>query len=246
MIKKLLLISLIVTLLVSAAAAGKASAPPVTPEAAFFDDAVFVGDSVTNQIRRHCTTRRSEGISIFGSARFLSAGAYSLYLAGLKRVPENEPAILYRGSYVTLAQGLKAMEAKQVYILLGLADDPGYNPERDIQRYTKMVARIREALPDIKIMAMSLTPITRQGQSEKTTQKGIDLFNQNLQQLCRELDMTYIDIATPLKNEDGFLPGAYSNDKKVHLSEAGLDILTNTLHQFAREQLAKEAAQKGE
>lgn len=240
MIKKMLLVFLLLALFMSLAAKGEPAQVALAPEAAFFNDAVFVGDSVTNQIRRHRTSMRNEGIEIFGTARFLSAGAYSLYLAGFDRALADQPALLYRGNYVSLAQGLKAMEAKQVYILLGLADDPGYNTQRDVQRYTKVVTRIREALPDIQIMALSLTPITKQGESTKTTQKGIDLFNQRLMLLCEELDMTYVDIATPLKNDQGYLPGTYSNDKKVHLNETGLTILTATLHQFARDQLARE------
>ena len=209
----------------------------IPPEHAFINDVVFVGDSVTNQIRRYRTSMRNEGQEIFGSARFLSAGAYSLYLAGFEHALQDEPTLFYRGRNVGLGQGLAAMKAKKVYILLGLADDPGLNPDRDRHRYTKMISQIRRAVPDIEITALSVTPITERGQSLKTTQNGIDRFNVQLQSLCKELGIAFVDIATPLKNEAGYLDGALSSDKKVHLNEDGLKILTETLHQYAREQL---------
>lgn len=238
MLKKLFVFILLLVLSVSLVTGAEQNTKPVKPEAAFFDDVVFVGDSLTNQIRRYRASKRNEGEEIFGTARFLSAGAYSLYLAGFERALKDEPALFYRGRYVGLGEGLAAMKAKKVYILLGLADDPGMNPERDRKRYTKMIEKIRKAVPDIEIVAMSVTPITEKAQSRKTTQKGIDIFNENLKILCEELGIGFIDIATPLKNENGFLPGALSNDKKVHLNEEGLKILTETLYQYARDQMA--------
>ncbi len=237
MLKKLWVLLLLAILLPLSVLGETTDATSIPPEYAFFNDVVFVGDSVTNQIRRYRTGMRNEGQEIFGSARFLSAGAYSLYLAGFEHALKDEPALFYRGRNVGLGHGLAAMEAKKAYILLGLADDPGLNPDRDRQRYTKMISQIRRAVPDIEITALSVTPITERGQSLKTTQKGIDRFNEQLQSLCKELDIAFVDIATPLKNEAGYLDGALSSDKKVHLNEEGLKILTETLHQYAREQL---------
>ncbi|MGI6689980.1 MAG: hypothetical protein GX916_01735 [Clostridiales bacterium] len=238
MLKRLIVSLMFLALLPWPAPAETESTAQVSPEAAYFDDAVFVGDSVTNQIRRYRTAKRNEGEEIFGTARFLSAGAYSVYLGSLRNPPKDKVTLQYRGRAVSLSQGLAAMEAGKAFILLGLTDAPGRNVDRDMTRYARMIELIREASPDIQIVAMSVTPVMEKGQNILTKQTGINLFNERLQALCSELGITYLDVATPLKDEQGFLYGPYSSDKSVHLSEAGLEVLTETLHQHAREQLA--------
>lgn len=223
----------LLVMLVGFAPAGGEQKPDLPPEYAFYNEVVFVGDSLMNQLHRHRTALRNEGVEIFGNARFLSAGAYSLYLAGFDQALKDQPALLYRGQWLGLGPALKAMEAKEVYMMLGLADDPGRDPERDKRRYTRVIEGIRKAVPDIQITALSLTPITKRGESRSTTQKGIDVFNQNLEGWSHELGIGYLDVATALKNADGYLDSSLSNDKKVHLNEEGLRILTALLHQHA-------------
>lgn len=210
----------------------------VPAEAAYFSDAVFVGDSVTNQLRRYAANRHNQGVEVFGGAGFLSAGAYSLYLASLGKLQPNKVAPTYRGQPVTIPDGLVKMEAKKVFIMLGLADAPGRNPDQDMYRYEKLVRLIREALPGIQVVAVSVTPMTEKAQDYETNQKGINLFNTRLEALCQELGIQFLDVSTPLKNEHGFLTGAYSNDKKMHLNEAGIEIYVESLYAFARGQLA--------
>lgn len=235
--KQIAVLMLILSLL-SGTAASEAQAPAAAqPEAVFFDDAVFVGDSITNQFQRFHATRNKAGEPVLGGARFLSAGAYSLYLASLEKLQKDGAALKYRGKSVTVPQGLKAMEAGKVFILLGMTDAPGRNPDQDMYRYKKMVGLIQEAVPGIRVIALSVTPVAEKAQTYQTNQRCINLFNERLEALCAELGITYLDIATPLKNEQGFLNLDYSNDKKLHLNTTGLTIVSNTLHDFAREQL---------
>lgn len=240
MLKRILSVLLLCSLAFGLSLAGAETTTPVAPEAAYFDDAVIVGDSLTGQLLRYRSKKRNEGEEILGTARFLNVGAYSVYLASLPRVQKDKPTLLYRGQPVTVSQGLSLMGARKVVLFLGLADSPGKNPEQDIYRYTKMVGLIREAVPDIQVICLSLTPIMESAQDYNTKQKGIDLFNENLKALCEELDMLFVDVATGLKDENGFLPGYLSNDKNVHLNEDGLAILVQALHSFARQELAKQ------
>lgn len=240
MLKKWMIFLLAALLALGPAAMAETSLAPARPEAAWYDDAVFIGDSVGNQLRRYCTTRRAEGEPVLGTARFLTAGAYTIWLASLAKVLQDYPALQYRGRKVTVPQGLQAMEAGKAVIMLGLADEPGRNMDTDISRYRRMVDRIREVLPDIVIVAVSVTPVTKRAESEKTKQKNLDNFNVHLEALCEEIDVGFVDVTTALKTEEGFLNGQLSNDKKVHLNPEGLDIVIDVLYQFAAEQIVAE------
>lgn len=245
-LKRVCAVFLCAMLLAGMAAAGASDTACSAEEAGYFDDAVFVGDSLTNQLRKFRAACRDQGTDILGTARFLSAGAYSLYMASFPKPMEDGIPLLYRGRNVSVSEGLAAMQARKAFIWLGMTTDPGKNPDRDMRWYARMVGHIREAAPGIEIIALSVTPVVEKAQTRSTNQRGIDLFNRRLQALCGDLDITYVDIATPLKNEKGFLNSAFSNDKKLHLNETGLQIVTETLHRHAREELARQSPGKGQ
>ena len=238
---KRLLACLMVLMLLCPAALGESFQVSVPPEASYFDDALFIGDSVGNQLRRFNLDQRKEGNDILGDAQFLTAGAFSVYLASLGSVEKDKPALHYRGRAVTVREGVSALAPGKVFIMLGLADEPGRNVERDITRYRKVINHIRAVSPDIKIVSMSVTPVTQRAEGVKLKQASINLFNQHLEALCKEEGIDFVDVAGWLKNDDGFLTGHYSNDKKVHLNQQGLKLMVQALYYYAAEQMEAEA-----
>ena len=63
-----------------------------------------------------------------------------------------------------------------------------------------------------------------------------DAYNEALRQECEDRQVSYIDIAAPLKDEEGYLPDAYSSDGKYHLNGTGLEIWFQTLMDYAQQQ----------
>ncbi|NLX82358.1 MAG: hypothetical protein GXZ04_00850 [Clostridiales bacterium] len=235
----LLLIMLVV--MISQSAVCETLAVTVPKEAAYFDDAVFIGDSVGNQLRHYILNLRKEGNEVLGDAQFLTAGAYTVYLASRNFIPKDMPALQYRGRAVTVRDGLIALNPGKVFIMLGLADEPGRDVDRDIGSYRKLINIIRDAVPDIKITAMSVTPITKSGEGGLLKQSNINLFNKHLEAFCEEEGIGYVDVASWLKNDHGFLNSEYSNDKKVHLNQHGIKLVVQALHYYAAEQMELEA-----
>lgn len=201
----------------------------------FFDDAVFVGDSVFSQLARYALERRQKEPAFLGKARFLVAGNYNLYLASHKKLG-GDVFLRYRGRKTTVHDAMLAMHAGKAIVLLGLNDHAGSQLEKDIVRYAAIVDNVREVSPDTVFYAVSLTPITQNRQTKTLNQKNLSAFNQELVRLCIDKQVVYLDIASHLMTADGYLNADYSSDGQVHLNEQGLGAVVDSLRRYARMQ----------
>ena len=57
-----------------------------------------------------------------------------------------------------------------------------------------------------------------------------------LEKMCREEQVPFIDIATRLKDEEGFLYTQYSSDGRCHLNAKGLKLWVDALLEYAQAQ----------
>ena len=196
----------------------------------FFDHAVFLGDSVTYQLRGYAREKK-----LFPGAKFLCVTNYNLGLACRTALNDAEAQLTLRGMRVTVQEGLKMLEARKVFILLGLNDHAGSNLKVDMERYSRIIDHIRDTLPDITIIAQTVTPIQKRLQGKTLNQENMNSFNEALEALCAEKGVLFLDIASPLKDEEGFLNTAYARDRSdnVHLNDAGLKVWADTLYAFA-------------
>ncbi|MBQ8135802.1 MAG: hypothetical protein IJ174_00010 [Clostridia bacterium] len=204
----------------------------------FFDDAVFIGDSLTAQLASYVREQRSLKKNVLGEARFLSATNYSLTTAAKENLYGNV-RLKVRGLEVTPQEGLQMLGAGKAFIMLGLNDHAGSSLATDINHYAMLINHIRALNPGIMIVVETMTPIQKHLQSSTLNQANLDRFNEELALLCAEMDVYFVDIATPLKNQEGFLDSAYAyayNDN-VHLNLKGLRLWVQALNDFADDML---------
>lgn len=195
---------------------------------AFFDDAVFVGDSIMQQWNNYTKARKAEGQDLIGNATFLAAQSYTLQRASRTDTWEGAN-LMVRGSRVSLSEGLVRREAGKVFIMLGVNDNGGTHPDRERRHFTAMIDNIRKRLPDIQIFILALTPMTAANEKKSFNQDHLDAYNVMLEELSKEMGLVFIDPGFNLKDERGLLAASYSNDKGIHLNELGLTIL---IHNF--------------
>lgn len=188
-------------------------------DASWFDDAVFVGDSVTETLKMYAASTGE-----LGDAAFLSSVSLSARNA-LSPLTEKSKHPTYNGVKMTVEDGVAASGAKNVYILLGvnsLADSVKVN----IDALTKLVERIKEKAPDVNIIIESVTPLiegSKRADKDLNNQKILD-YNAEVRKLCEENEWYYLDIAEALQDENGYLVRDYCGDVKsmgLHLNTAG-------------------------
>ena len=185
----------------------------------FFDDAAFIGDSVSLKLQRYQAEH-----GVFGSATFLTAGSYSV-----NHAVNDTMFVSYRGQQMTPEDALAACGAKKVFILLGMNDIGLVGVDGSITNWATFVGRIRAKNPDIEIYIQSGTPIYTGNEVGSLTNANMDRYNEKLKVFAAENNCHYIDIASAMKDSTGGLKQEYCSDAYVHLTDAGCEVWISVL-----------------
>ena len=199
----------------------------------FWNDSVFVGDSVTLGLRNYVTKQRNNGVECLGEAQFLAVGnmSYTNTLPEIGSRDAYHPK--YQGKTVTIEEGVRLTGAKHVFILLGMNDFAAYPTETGLKSATEVVARIKELNPNVDIYIESVTPTLHN--HKVFNNDNIDLFNEQMKQLCGEKGWTYVDIASVMKDENGLFKSEYCSDPEkegVHMEAEGCVAWIDYLERF--------------
>ncbi len=204
----------------------------------FFDDAVFIGDSITQGLQNYVVHMRKENPTLLGSARFVSAKSFNLSRACFKHAPE-EGALRYKGKPMTIPEVIEATEATKVFIMLGVNDWAGSHIDECEALYLKLIQNIRESSPQVRIYVQSCTPVAKEGEKNKLNNENLDAFNRSLRAMCEREEMVeFVDVSSALKGEDNCLNPAYTSDHYVHMSKEGAAAWIGALYQYAYDSYA--------
>ncbi len=189
----------------------------------FFDDAVFIGDSVTYMLYNYEMAN-----DVMGDVQFLVRGSYSAFHA-----VNNTMLVNYRGGSMKLPEAIAATGAKKAFFMLGTNDIGAYGIEKTMANWDTMITRIREKVPDIEIYIQSMTPVWTGGEKGGLNNTAADAFNEELKIFAEEKNCIYVDIASYMKDETGGMAKKYCSDEYVHLTELGAKVWIQVLKAFA-------------
>ncbi len=215
--------------------------PPVElDERAFFDDALFVGDSIMEGIRQYVMAQRQEG-EMLDSASFLTS-TMGVSLAGL--LGEQPPNIqfTYQGAERPLDEIIADIAPRRVFLLIGLNDlasDPDAAAADCVDRYARLVDRLQASCPDTEFIIITNPPKAASAWLPSyTANRGfnnqlIGEFVEALVNMCRERNIPYVDAYAALKDENGALPDDFCRDGFIHLNHQGAAVVVEALESFA-------------
>ena len=194
------------------------NAPVLTPPAyqsvssSFFDDALFIGDSVTEGLRLYCNAYGG-----LGGAKFASRASYGT-------VNESGGAVrlqLY-GVSTTVDQIVANYNPGKIFIMLG-TNELYFSTSTLISYWNSYLAKVRSAAPNAQIYIQSVFPIYTNGQNSSTgvTNKNVEALNVALRQFAANNGCIFLDIAPYMKDSTGGLARAYTSDRYVHMSNDG-------------------------
>ena len=169
----------------------------------YFDDAVFIGDSLT------------EGIKLYGvmsNAVVLSHTGLGLDNIYTKEVVEQED-----GTKISVMDALELeTDVAKIYILMG-PNSIGYNKDTFVSKYGAIIDSIKIAQPNSIVYIQSMLPVTTNNKY-KLDNKVIDEYNLALVELAEEKDVYYLDVNSHLKGSDGALPTEASPADGMHFN----------------------------
>lgn len=198
----------------------------------FFDDAAFIGDSVSLKLQTYALT------GVLGKAKFFAVGSFSTVNA-LTKVTADSCHPSYQGKKMLAEDCVAACGAKKVYIMLGM-NDLVYGIDSTIDRYKTLVSRILAKSPDAEIYIQSMTPMLKTSSvwGSKLNNDKIREYNDALLQMCKEMKWYYVDVQSVMWNSAGTeLKKEYCSDPNgmgLHMTSDGCKawveyLLTHTI-----------------
>lgn len=175
--------------------------PPYTigvTDTAYFDDALFIGDS------------RTVGIAEYGyltNADFFADVSMSVYKVENKRLS-------IEGEKRKLAELLSENTYGKIYVMLGI-NELGYDFEYTVEKYCTLLDTIQVAQPDAIIYICANLHVTKK-QSEKDklfNNVNIDHFNEAIAQMADGEKRFYIDVNEIFDDAEGNLSEEFSSDE---------------------------------
>ena len=169
----------------------------------YFDDAVFIGDSLT------------EGIKLYGVMS--NAVVLSHTGLGLDNIYTKEVIEQADGTKISVMDALDLQtNVAKIYILMG-PNSIGYNKDTFISKYGAIIDSIKISQPNAIVYIQSMLPVTTNNKY-KLDNKVIDEYNLALVELAEKKDVYYLDVNSHLKGSDGALPTEASPADGMHFN----------------------------
>jgi hypothetical protein len=197
--------------------------PESTPvDGSYFDDAVFVGDSVSLKLEYY-----ESAVDKLGTAQFLTAGSLGSGNA-LWEISEESVHPSYNGEKMLLKDSVALTGAKKLYIMLGMNDLGVYGVEDTVANYVTLLESILSETPDLTIYVESMTPLTSTSTiiGDSLNNDNVRLYNQKMAETCQAKGWYFVDVASVMYDSDGNLNRDYCSDPDdmgVHFTEAGCE-----------------------
>ena len=210
-------------------------------EDAFFNDSVFVGNSIMLGYQKFTNKQRAGSIPDFlGNSKFFVAGSFGVYHNN--RTPaskKNSSNPSYEGVKYSVEDAVGVMGVKTVYInFMGLNDlSLYYDPENCSRKCAddviKLIKTINERYPDVNVVILSATYLTASTNNRPSlNNKNLSMLNNYLLEYCNENGLDFVDIASQL-TEKGCLADSYASDGYCHIWTKGYMVWTAILRDYA-------------
>ena len=165
----------------------------------YFDDAAFVGDSITEGIKLY---------EVMTNATVVAARGINL-----DNVFTDDQIRTAQGNS-TVMGALEAAEPKKIYIMFGANGVGWFTEQHFTDVYTKFVQADKEQHPDSQIYLQSILPVTQEfdDSREDISNDKINRYNELVVEIAEEQKVHYLDVASAFKDEKGCLPEDSNGD----------------------------------
>ena len=199
-------------------------------DSSWFDDAVFVGDSVSVMLNIYCDNNPEA----LGDAKFLCAGSLGYTNAQWEIDDPNNVHPSYRGETVLAENCAEVTGASKVLIMMGMNDIGVYGIDGGIESCDSLIKKIKKNSPNAQIYIQSVTPIMLGHEGDVLNNTNVQAFDQKLSEYCDANDCKYLDVYHALCDAYGYLPEEYCGDPEgqgIHFTSAACEVWIDYLKQ---------------
>lgn len=176
----------------------------------YFDDAAFVGDSLTVGMKLTDYVNKNNLFGITG----VSINAIKTQRAE------------FNGKQTTALKAAGNMKPKKIYIMLG-TNSIGYTSVSTmIEQYAEVIDLLKDSNPNAIFYIQSIPPMTKSyiNSNSKFKTKHFEEFNEELEALAIAKECYFLDTYSLFVTESGYLPRSLSTDG-LHLNQDAYDIM---------------------
>ena len=162
----------------------------------YFDDAVFIGNSLIVGLQRTVP---------LGARYFASIGL------NVSQVFTKELVPMKSGKIFTISDALATVEFSKVYLMFGINELGWGSIASFIGYYGQIIDRIREINPDAIIYVQSILPINEEKWAKSRdfqsciNNYAVATFNQKILDMCVEKNAAFVNVGEVLRDETGNL-----------------------------------------
>ena len=121
----------------------------------YFNDTLFVSDSIMEGIRQYVAKARKEGI-VLGDAKFVTT-TVGITIAHLTGHINDDIYYTYKGEEAPIEDILISISPKRVFFLLGLNDlAMGIDNQLTAERYFELINNTKKLLPNTEVIIMQI------------------------------------------------------------------------------------------
>ena len=199
-------------------------------KASYFDDAIFIGDSVSLGLNYYEAANDK-----LGKAQFLTAGSMGSGNA-LEPVSASSIHPRWNGEKMKVEKAVAKSGAKKIYIMLGMNDIAVYGAEKSARNLKTLCKNILMEAPNVKIFLQSVTPRVNQGAKSDNTKlnnANITKYNRCLAKICSEEDWYFVNVAEFMFDSTGHLIRSYCSDPDgmgMHFAPKGCEAWIDYLY----------------
>lgn len=180
----------------------------VSVDDSYFDDVVFIGDSLTN------------GLQLYKSVK----NAIIISETGLNIESATNKPLMFNNQSVSVLEAIKQANRNKIYIMIGANGIGWLDNDYMIKLYSGWLNNIKSELPNSIIYVQSILPITQQlsdvnqNKPNALTNDKIEIYNQTLHEMCNKNKFHFLNVAEIFKNENNALPDEASPVDGLHLT----------------------------
>ncbi|MBR3645881.1 MAG: hypothetical protein IKN54_05635 [Lachnospiraceae bacterium] len=194
----------------------------------FFKNTVFLGDSVMLGFRNYINRKPGgylDGAKVFG------IGSYSLIHATNPASPLHP---LYKGKATSPEKLIQELDANKVFLFFGINDVcTAGGLEGAYSNYLTLINNIKKINPNVKIYIMSATYTLKGSKLDTEFHDRLHALNSRMRTYCSDNGYQFIDIASYLSDNEGYLKPEYCSDGFLHESYSAYEIWDKVLRNFA-------------
>lgn len=175
----------------------------------FFNDSVFIGDSVSKAIADYVMLKKATVVATNGQT-----------LATADK----------------LLGSVQTLNTKKIFILLGTNDLlNGITTEKFLSYYENLIQLLRKKVPNAKIYVQSILPVEAFAQKDKPliANSRIDEFNKALSDMKKDSNVHFLNVASVYKNKKGNMYDGFTAEG-IHIKFNYYNIWFNYLENNAK------------